>query len=162
MARSYKRDANGRFAGSGGGGKKKSSGGSSTPKTTSARGRAQANERKASKALKAANKSGQVGRKEARSLLTAQRAREFYQRSGTGTKRSPSKASGGSKPAKASVAKRKAEMNKSVTAAALMGKGPRNKQRERYIGSQNQAAAQASSGRGKGSKAARRAASLRR
>jgi hypothetical protein len=94
MARKYNRDSRGRFSSGGGGGggtksKAKSGGGAkSGPKTSSARGRALANERKATKAVKAANKSGAVGRKEAKSQLVAQRAREFYQRSGTGTKRS--------------------------------------------------------------------------
>jgi hypothetical protein len=92
MARTYKRDASGRFAGSGGGGKKK--GGGSTPKTTSARGRARSQEAAARQAVKAGG-----GTKATRSLLTAQRARDFYKATGTGTKRSPSKASSGSKPA---------------------------------------------------------------
>lgn len=119
MARTYKRDANGRFAGGGGGssgggakagkgGKGKGSGGSkgggkpkASPKTTSARGRALVNERRAKASLKKTDKAGIADRKTAKSMLVAQRAREYYRRSQTGTKRSPSKASGGkaAKPA---------------------------------------------------------------
>jgi hypothetical protein len=60
------------------------------------------------------------------------------------------------------VSQRKAAMNKEVSAAALTGKGKRSKQRERYIGSQNRTAAQATAKRGSGNKAARRAAALKR
>ena len=101
MARSYKRDKNGRF--SGGGGKKASGGGGAkkTPKTTSARGRAKTRETAARAAVKAGG-----GTKATRSLLTAQRARDFYKATGTGTKRSATRApSGGSKPAKKTAAK---------------------------------------------------------
>jgi hypothetical protein len=85
--RTYKRDGRGRFASTGGGGSSKKA-----PKTTSARGRAQANERKAAAALKAATKAGDPARKAAKSALVAKKAREFYRRSETGTKRSAAKA----------------------------------------------------------------------
>lgn len=80
MARTYKRDSKGRFAG-GSGSTRKASG--SLPKTTSARGRAKTKETAARAAVKAGG-----GTKAARSLLTAQRARDFYKATGTGTKRS--------------------------------------------------------------------------
>jgi hypothetical protein len=104
MARTYKRDSSGRFAGGGGGGGGGGKGGGKKggkkngPKTTSARGRARSKEAAARQAVKAGG-----GSRAARSLLTAQRARDFYKATGTGTKRSPSKSSGGSKPAKAAA-----------------------------------------------------------
>ena len=127
MARNYKRDSNGRFS-STGGGKAKGGGAKSAPKTTSARGRALANERKATKAVKAANKSGAVGRKEAKSQLVAQRAREFYQRSGTGTKRSKSSGSGVSKAAANLNSKGTAKSSK----PAKMSKAPTNAAKQAY------------------------------
>ena len=99
MARSYKRDRNGRFSGSGGGGGGRSGGGKA-PKTTSARGRAKSRETAARQAVKAGG-----GTKATRSLLTAQRARDFYKATGTGTKRSATRSSGGSKPAKKATSK---------------------------------------------------------
>jgi len=123
MARSYKRDANGRFAGSGGGGSKKKGGGSSTPKTTSARGRARSQEAAARQAVKAGG-----GTKATRSLLTAQRARDFYRATGTGTKRSPSKASG-SKPAQATAAKAR---------PARTSKAPANAAKQAYQAARSQ------------------------
>ena len=99
MARSYKRDRNGRFSGSGGGGGGRSGGGKA-PKTTSARGRAKSRETAARQAVKAGG-----GTKATKSLLTAQRARDFYKATGTGTKRSATRSSGGSKPAKKATAK---------------------------------------------------------
>lgn len=139
-ARSYKRDARGRFASTGGGGGKSKP--KSTPKTTSARGRAQSIERKASKALKAGG-----GKKAAQSRHTAQRARDYYNATGTGTKRSKTKQ-------KPSVAERKAALVKKVSQDALAGRkispGTRS-----YVRSQ-QAAKQTSFG--KGSKAKRRMA----
>lgn len=105
MARNYKRDKNGRFAGSGSGGSGKA------PKTTSARGRAKSKETAARAAVKAGG-----GTKATRSLLTAQRARDFYKATGTGTKRSPSKASSGSKPAKAAM--KPAKMSKAPVSKA--------------------------------------------
>jgi hypothetical protein len=83
MARSYKRDAKGRFAG-GSGSTRKPPG--SLPKTTSARGRAKTRETAARAAVKAGG-----GTRAARSLATAQRARDFYKATGTGTKRSKTK-----------------------------------------------------------------------
>ena len=116
MARSYKRDKNGRFSGGGGGGGgKKGGGGGSKPKTTSARGRAKSRETAARAAVKAGG-----GSKATKSLLTAQRARDFYKATGTGTKRSASKASGGSKPAKA------------ATKPAKMSKAPVSKAKQAY------------------------------
>lgn len=116
MARTYKRDARGRFAGGGGGGGGKSGGSSksnSKPKTTSARGRAKSKETAARQAVKAGG-----GSKATRSLLTAQRARDFYKATGTGTKRSATKGAGGSKPAK--------------KAAAKMSKAPVSKAKQAY------------------------------
>lgn len=98
MARTYKRDASGRFAsggGSSGGGR---SGGKaaakskpakrSAPKTTSARGRALQNQRRAA-ALVSASRGGRgPSAKAIRSVLTAQRARAFYAATGGGKKRS--------------------------------------------------------------------------
>jgi hypothetical protein len=114
MARSYKRDRSGRFAGGGGGGGG-SKGGGKTPKTTSARGRAKSRETAARAAVKAGG-----GSKATKSLLTAQRARDFYKATGTGTKRSASKSSGGSKPAKA------------ATKPAKMSKAPVSKAKQAY------------------------------
>jgi len=111
MARSYKRDSGGRFAGGGGGGGRKGGGSSSKPKTTSARGRAKTKETAARQAVKAGG-----GSKATRSLLTAQRARDFYKATGTGTKRSASRASGGSKPAKAAM--KPAKMSKAPVSKA--------------------------------------------
>ena len=115
MARSYKRDSNGRFSGGGGGGGggRKGGGGGGKPKTTSARGRARSKETAARQAVKAGG-----GSKATRSLLTAQRARDFYRATGTGTKRSASRVSGGSKPAK--------------KAAGKMGKAPVSKAKQAY------------------------------
>lgn len=124
MARSYKRDANGRFAGGGGGGGGKAKGGKgggkakAGPKTTSARGRAKSRETAARAAVKAGG-----GSKATRSLLVAQRARDFYKATGTGTKRSPSRSSGGSKPAKGTATKAK---------PAKMSKAPANKAKQAY------------------------------
>lgn len=90
MARTYNRDAKGRFASGGGGGSggksgaRKASG--TLPKTTSARGRARTRETAARAAVKAGG-----GTKAARSLLTAQRARDYYKATGTGTRRSKTK-----------------------------------------------------------------------
>jgi hypothetical protein len=111
--RTYKRDARGRFAstGGGGGGSKKK-----PPKTTSARGRAQANQRQANAALKSATKAGVSARKAAKSALIAKAARDYYRRTETGTKRSPTKA--------AKVAKPKV--------AAKMSKAPANKAKANY------------------------------
>ena len=86
MARTYRRDSRGRFAGGGGG---SGGGGRSTskprtlPKTTTAKGRARTAETRARSALKAGG-----GTKAARSLATAQRARDWYKATGSGTKRS--------------------------------------------------------------------------
>lgn len=70
------------------------------PKTTTARGRARTKAAEARQALKAGG-----GTRAARSLRTAQRAADYYKATRTGTKRSKSKGSGGSKPAKAAAAK---------------------------------------------------------
>lgn len=103
--RTYKRDARGRFAGGGGGGGKgggKGGGGKpavkakpaskpkaakAPPKTTTARGRARQAETRARQAVKAGG-----GSKATRSLLVAQRARDYYKATGSGTKRSRTKA----------------------------------------------------------------------
>ena len=91
MARTYKRDGRGRFAsggGSAGGSSKGSSGRRSTPKTTSARGRALQNQRR-SAALVSATRGGKgPSAKAVRSVLTAQRARAYYEATGSGKKRS--------------------------------------------------------------------------
>ena len=88
----------------GGGAKSKSK---ATPKTTTARGRARTAEASARAAVKAGG-----GTKATRSLLTAQRARDFYKATGTGTKRSKSGGSAGSKPAASMVKGRPAKMSK--------------------------------------------------
>lgn len=91
MARTYKRDSKGRFAGGGGGGG--SRGGSRStpkprtlPKTTTAKGRARTLETRARSAVKAGG-----GAKAARSLAVAQRARDWYKATGGGTRRSVTK-----------------------------------------------------------------------
>lgn len=103
--RTYNRDARGRFAsgGGGGGGKGGGKGGGgkpaakskpakpankpktpkAPPKTTTARGRARQAEAAARQAVKAGG-----GSRATRSLLVAQRARDYYRATGTGTKRS--------------------------------------------------------------------------
>ncbi len=159
MARSYKRDGNGRFAGGGGGGK---GGGSkakpkAAPKTSTARGRAKTKATQARQAMKGGGNQS----KAARSLSTAQRAADYYKATGTGTKRSANKPSGGSKPAKAvmtrgTVAQRKAAVVKRVSNNALAGK-PNTKAAKSYVSAQ-QAEKQRMAGGGKGSKAARRVA----
>lgn len=87
MGRTYKRDSKGRFAGGGGGGsgtpKAKAAVARSAPKTTTARGRARTAEASARAALRAGG-----GTRAARSLATAQRARDWYKATGGGTKRS--------------------------------------------------------------------------
>lgn len=107
--RTYNRDARGRFAGGGGGGGKggsKGGGGKpaakakpaskpaskpatpkAPPKTTTARGRARQVETRARQAVKAGG-----GSKATRSLLVAQLARDYYKATGSGTKRSRTKA----------------------------------------------------------------------
>ena len=77
------------------------------------------------------------------------------------------KGGGGKKKSggKATVAERKRAMNAQVTASIPLGKsrpgaGKRNPQRERYIGAQNRSAYEASRSRGKGNKAAKRAAGV--
>lgn len=82
----------------GGGSKPKAT--KATPKTTTARGRARAAEAKARAAVK-----GGGGSRATRSLLTAQRARDFYKATGTGKKRSRTGGSGGAKPARTTAAK---------------------------------------------------------
>jgi len=139
-----RRDSRGRFAGGGGGGgKSRKSGGN--PKTTSARGRAQAAERKASKALKAGG-----GTKAARSKYTAQRARDYYKATGTGKKRSAVKTK-----TKPSVAERKQALVKKVSQDTLAGRKVSPAARS-YVRAQ-QTAKQVKTG--KGNKAARRMAS---
>jgi hypothetical protein len=95
-----RRDSRGRFAGGGGGGGK--GGGGSKPKTTTAKGRARTAEASARQAVKAGG-----GTKATRSLLTAQRARDYYKATGSGTKRSATKAAAApaSKPAPARTSK---------------------------------------------------------
>jgi hypothetical protein len=94
-----RRDSRGRFAGGGGGGGGKGGGGSK-PKTTTAKGRARTAEASARQAVKAGG-----GTKATRSLLTAQRARDYYKATGSGTKRSATKAAPASKPAPARTSK---------------------------------------------------------
>jgi hypothetical protein len=139
-----RRDSRGRFAGGGGGGDRKGKSGA-TPKTSSARGRAQAAERKASKALKAGG-----GAKAAKSKFIAQRARDYYKATGTGTKRSKVKAK-----AKPSVAERKQALVKKVSQDTLAGRKVSPAARS-YVRAQ-QTAKQTKTG--KGNKAARRMAS---
>lgn len=94
MARSYKRDSRGRFAGGGGGssgGRKSSTGKRSTPKTTTARGRALQNQRRASDLVRAGRGGSGPSKKAVRSAVTAMRARAYYAATGSGTKRSASK-----------------------------------------------------------------------
>lgn len=124
MARTYRRDSRGRFAGGGGGsggGGGRKSGGGSKPKTTSARGRAKSKETAARQAVKAGG-----GSKATRSLLTAQRARDFYKATGTGTKRSASRVSGGSRSAKAAMK------------PAKMSKAPASKAKQAYQAARSQ------------------------
>lgn len=85
MARTYKRDSRGRFAGGGGSGTPtaKAAVARSAPKTTTARGRARTAETRARAALRAGG-----GTRAARSLAVAQRARDWYKATGSGTKRS--------------------------------------------------------------------------
>jgi hypothetical protein len=66
--------------------------------------------------MKKSDKAGVADRRAAKSMLVAQRAREFYRRSQSGTKRSASKASGGSKPAKAAM--KPAKMSKAPVSKA--------------------------------------------
>jgi hypothetical protein len=66
------------------------------------------------------------GSKATRSLLTAQRARDFYKATGTGTKRSASRASGGSRPAKAAMK------------PAKMSKAPASKAKQAYQAARSQ------------------------
>lgn len=111
MARTYKRDSNGRFAGGGGGGGGGRSGkASGKAKTTTARGRARSAEASARAKVKAGG-----GAKAARSLFTAQRARDFYKATGSGTKRSAAK--GGAKAPAKGAAKAKAMPAKMSKAA---------------------------------------------
>ena len=145
-----RRDARGRFAGGGGGG---GGGGKSgkkagAPKTTSARGRAQAVERKASKALKAGG-----GTKAAKSRSTAQRARDYYKATGTGKKRSAVKTK---TKAKQSVAERKQALVKRVSQDVLAGRKVSSTARS-YVRAQQTTK---QSNPGKGNKAARRMANL--
>lgn len=89
MARTYKRDSNGRFAGGGGGsggGRRSTPKPRTLPKTTTAKGRARTLETSARSAVKAGG-----GARAARSLATAQRARDWYKATGGGTKRSATK-----------------------------------------------------------------------
>ena len=147
MARTQRRDSRGRFAGGGGGGGGGGQKKGRTPKTTSARGRAQAVERRASQALK----SGGGGSKAARSKYIAQRARDYYKATGTGKKRSAVKA----KP-KATVAERKQALVKKVSSDVLAGRKVSSAARS-YVRAQ-QSSKQTKTG--KGSKAKRRMASL--
>jgi len=89
VAKKQARDSRGRFASGGGSG-----GGKATPKTTTAKGRAKSRETAARAEVKAGG-----GSKATRSLLIAQRARDYYKATGTGTKRSATKAPVEAKPA---------------------------------------------------------------
>ena len=144
-----RRDSRGRFAGGGGsGGGSKGGKKGGTPKTTSARGRAQAAERKASKALKAGG-----GTKAAKSKYTAQRARDYYKATGTGKKRSAVKTKA---KAKSSVAERKQALVKKVSQDVLAGRKVSPAVRG-YVRAQQ---SRKQTKTGKGNKAARRMASL--
>ena len=118
MARSYRRDSSGRFSGGGGGG---GGGGRSggKPKTSTAKGRARTAEASARAEVKAGG-----GSKATRSLLTAQRARDYYKATGTGTKRSATKA------APAAAAKPAAKAAKA--APAKTSKAAPNKAKQKY------------------------------
>lgn len=112
MARTYKRDSRGRFAGGGGssgGGKKASGGKRSGPKTTSARGRALANQRRAAVQVRANRGGTGPSARAVRSMLTAQRARAFYESTGTGTKRSARRAVSSTKKSKQTKAESRAK-----------------------------------------------------
>jgi hypothetical protein len=114
-----RRDSRGRFAGGGGGGGGKGGGkggGGSKPKTTTAKGRARTAEATARQAVKAGG-----GTKATRSLLTAQRARDYYKATGSGTKRSATKAPAAAAAAPASKA-----------APAKMSKAAPNKAKQKY------------------------------
>lgn len=110
MARSYKRDSRGRFAGGGGSSSGGRSGGKaaakskpakrSAPKTSSARGRALQNQRRATEAVRAGRGGKGPSTKAVRSAVTAMRARAFYAATGTGTKRSAKKAVSSTKKGK--------------------------------------------------------------
>ena len=119
MARTYKRDSNGRFAGGGGGGGRAGKAGGK-PKTTTARGRARSAEASARAKVKAGG-----GAKAARSLFTAQRARDFYKATGSGTKRSV--AQGAAKAPAKGAAKAKAK-----AMPAKMGKAAPNTAKQKY------------------------------
>ena len=88
MAKKQARDSRGRFASGGGSG-----GGKAAPKTTTAKGRAKSRETAARAEVKAGG-----GSKATRSLLIAQRARDYYKATGTGTKRSATRAPAEAKP----------------------------------------------------------------
>lgn len=112
MARTYKRDSRGRFAGGGGssgGGKRASGGKRSGPKTTSARGRALANQRRAAVQVRANRGGTGPSARAVRSMLTAQRARAFYEATGTGKKRSARRAVSSTAKAKAARAETRAK-----------------------------------------------------
>ena len=117
MAKKQARDSRGRFASGGGSG-----GGKATPKTTTARGRAKSRETAARAEVKAGG-----GSKATRSLLVAQRARDYYKATGTGTKRSATKAAAAAPAAKSKPAK----MSKApVNAAKAKYKAARSQVRE--------------------------------
>lgn len=146
MARTYKRDSRGRFAGGGGGGKK--------PKT--AAGRASAN-------LRAAEKARVINpydKKAANKAITAAAAKDYYKTMGGGRK-------GAAKPtrkaaAKApSVAERKQAMVKRVSSATLAGKGKSvSSSTKNYVRAQQSERMRTQGSAGKGSKAARRASNM--
>jgi len=121
MARSYRRDSSGRFSGGGGGGGGRSGG---KPKTPTAKGRARTAEASARAQVKAGG-----GSKATRSLLTAQRARDYYKATGTGTKRSP---------AKAAAAPAKAPAKAAAKPAAKMGKAAPNPAKQKYQAARSQ------------------------
>jgi hypothetical protein len=100
--RTQARDSQGRFASGGGGGGKKAA-----PKTTTAKGRARTAEAKARADVKAGGDS-----KATRSLLTAQRARDYYKATGTGEKRSATKAA--AEPKAAPKSAKPAKMSKAA------------------------------------------------
>jgi hypothetical protein len=94
------------------------------PKTTSARGRALTNQRRASDMVRAGRGGRGPSAKAARSVLTAQRARAFYDKTGGGKKRSAVKAKSAAKIGKQIRAQGRA---KATAARAKVAGRPRSR-----------------------------------
>jgi len=134
MARTYSRDSKGRFASggsAGSGGSRPRSG--STRKPATARGRRQENERRAMAAVRA---KGGPSAKALRSVMTAAKAREFYDRTGTGgTRKRPAPTGKGSaRKAGGALVKREppgalVPTRRTVTVNATPVQGPARKPR---------------------------------